>query len=162
MTRRWGTASTAGLLGALLLAACSDNGGLTADQKQSISDFRAGADVVCARVNQAVVDTRALYATQYQGRAPTVDEARDFLVRQVLPLVDRKDGDLHNLGEPTLNRSDWDDIMKEVDDRLSALKYAADTDPVKALQDFNRPATAKDSLQRDFEAFGAPECAKNP
>ena len=161
MTRRRSALVSVAMLGGLLLAACSDGADLTANQKLSISDFRAGADAVCAQVNQAVVDVRALYTSEFTGRTPTIDEARDFLVRNVLPLVDKEVGDLHNFGEPTLNRSEWDDIMREIDSRLSAFKTAADTDPLKTLQGFNRPTTAKDSLQRQFEAFGATECAKN-
>jgi hypothetical protein len=160
MTRRTAL-STAALLSVMLFAACSDGDGLTANQKQDISNFRAGADAVCARLNQAGLDTRALYDAQFGGRTPTVEEAHDFLVRQVLPLLDRQVGDLHDLGEPTLDRNSWDDIMRQLDRRLSAFKYAADNDPLKTLLDFYRPAPAKDTLQQQFVAFGAPECAKN-
>jgi hypothetical protein len=149
------------LFGSVLLAACSDDSGLTANQKHSISDFRAGADAVCARVNQGVGDARVLYGTQFGGRTPTVDEAHDFLVRHVLPLLDSKVGDLHNLGEPTLDRASWDDIMREVDRGLSTFKYAADNDPLTTLKGFNHPTTAKGTLQQQFVAFGAPECAKS-
>lgn len=161
MTRRWGAVRTAAFLGALLLAACSESATLTGNQKLSISDFRAGADAVCAQLNQAGIETRAVYDTQFAGRTPTVEEAHDFLVRQVLPLLDRQVGDLHNLGEPTLDRASWDAIMREVDRRLSAYKSAAEADPLKTLQDFNQATTAKDTLQQQFVAFGAPECAKN-
>ena len=160
MTRRRSALSIA-LLSGLLLAACSDSGGLTANQKQSISDFRAGAEAVCARLNQAGVDTRALYEAQFAGRTPTADEAHDFLVREVLPLLDKQVGDLHNLGEPTLDRTSWDDIMRAIDRRLSEYKHAADSDPLATLQNFNRPAAVKDTLQQQFAKFGAPECAKN-
>ena len=149
------------LFGSLLLAACSDDSGLTANQKQSISDFRAGAEAVCARLNQAGVDTRALYEAQFAGRTPTVEEAHDFLVREVLPGLDRQVGDLHNLGEPTLDRTSWDDIMRAIDRRLSEYKHAADNDPLATLQNFKRQTAVKDSLQQQFVDFGVPECAKN-
>jgi hypothetical protein len=161
MTRRRNTASAAALLAALLLAACSDSSGLTANKKQTISDFRAGADAVCAGANQAVADTRAVYATQFEGRTPTTDEAHDFLVRYVLPVVDKQVGGLHNLGEPTLDRTSWDDIMQQVDARLTTFKRGAESDPLRTLQSFNRPTTVKDSLQRQFETFGATQCAAN-
>jgi hypothetical protein len=124
MTRRRNTASAAALLGVLLLAACSDSSGLTANKKQTISDFRAGADAVCAGANQAVADTRAVYATQF-------------------------------------DRTSWDDIMQQVDARLTTFKRGAESDPLRTLQSFNRPTTVKDSLQRQFETFGATQCAAN-
>ena len=157
MTRRRSALSIA-LLSGLLLAACSDSGGLTANQKLSISDFRAGAEAVCARLNQAGVDTRALYEAQFAGRTPTAEEAHDFLVREVLPLLDKQVGDLHNLGEPTLDRTEWDDIMQQLDDRLTAFKNSAESEPVQTLTRFYRPTTVKQPLQRQFETFGATPC----
>jgi hypothetical protein len=158
--RRWTARHAAALVAAVLLSACSESANLTGNQKVSISDFRAGADAICARLNQAG-DTRTLYDAQFGGRTPTVEEAHDFLVRHVLPLLDRQVGDLHDLGEPTLDRTSWDDIMRQLDRRLSTFKYAADSDPLNTLLDFYRPAPAKDSLQQQFVAFGASECAKN-
>jgi len=160
MTARSITAGAAVAL-ALLVGACSDNTTLTANQKVAISDFKGGANAVCASANQQIVALRAQYTSQFGARAPTADEAHDFLVRSYLPLVDSLVGALHNLGEPTLDRSEWDDIMHRVDNDLVAFKSLAVQDSVKAASTIATPDTRTSTTDAAFKKFGIDECAKN-
>jgi hypothetical protein len=157
--RRIATTVLAAMLAAGLVA-CSDDSGLTGNQKHAISDFRVGADAICARSNVEAQGWRDQYQAEFAGRTPTADEAMSFLVRVVLPQADKQVGDLHNLGEPTLDRTSWDSIMRQVDDGLSSLKASANADPLATVTQIVAVRTAQSEIERAFDAFGAKECAK--
>src|SRR4051794_11079745 len=96
--RRFGAAVA--LLLVVALAACTDDDGLTGNQRHDISSFRAGANSICAAATAAGHAAIAQAKAEFPS-APTVDQAHSFLVTTVIPISDREVGDLHNLGEPT-------------------------------------------------------------
>lgn len=157
--RRRIATTLAAVLALSVLAGCSKDSGLTGNQRVAISDFRAGANSIC----KARFDTlRALRqeAAARAGTMTTAAEAKDFFVRKVIPIYDGLVGDLHNLGEPTFDRTPWDDIMRQVDRQLVDAKAAIEADPLRSLSNFEK-APVKDSLDQAFIAFGTPECGNS-
>lgn len=159
MSARRLVVSIAVVLVSCTLAACSSDSGLTGNQRVAISDFRAGANGVC----KGRFDRLRALRQEAAARAGTITspaEARDFFVREVIPIYDGLVGDLHNLGEPTLDRASWDDIMRQVDRRLTDTKAAIENDPLRSLSSFEKDPV-KDSLDQAFIAFGTPECGNS-
>jgi uncharacterized lipoprotein len=163
MTARRIVSAVAVLL-VLTLAACSDDDGLTGKQKQDISNFRAGANSICATATTAGHAAVAQGLAQYPGGVASVSDAHSYLVTTVIPIFEKELGDLHNLGEPTLDRASWDDMRAQLDTSLTDLKSAADTDPVKTLQAVltaPQSGTGTSAIDKAAVSFGIEECAKN-
>jgi hypothetical protein len=153
-----------GVLLVLGLAACSNDSGLTGKQKQDISNFRAGANFVCSTATAAGHAAVAQGLAQFPGGTATFEDAHAYLVSTLIPIFDKEVGDLHNLGEPTLDRAAWDDIRDDLDNALTSLKAQADADPVATLHGLlNAPQTGNGTSSLDQAAitFGIAECAKN-
>ena len=145
---------------ALGLAACSDSG-LTGNQKQNISSFQANGNAICANANVQI--QAALTQAKSTSATGSADAAKAFLVNVFIPIVEKELGDLHNLGEPTLNRTDWDEIRNQLDDALSTLKASTDRDPASALQQLvaSGKGLSTSALDQKFAAIGLTECAKH-
>lgn len=145
----------------ILAAACSSASSPGGATKRSISDFRAAADVVCARANSETAAWRSEYQRRFGAQAPNAEQAKQFLVEVVLPQADSAVGDLRDTGEPTLDRSTWDAIMRDVDSQLSRLHSTAESDPVGTAQKVVAPnAGLLTPLKARFDAFGTKECGK--
>jgi hypothetical protein len=139
-----------GVLIVLLAGACSD-------QQDSVPRVEKDAlitqaDAVCKTAN---ADVQTLL--NGPGGTTGVDEgaARDLLNTKVLPRLDRELGDLKDLGEPKSDRSAWDEIVKQYDGALTALKQEADVDAVKAVGDVSDKFAFAYQKARDF---GLKEC----
>jgi hypothetical protein len=129
-------------------------GGTTATTAQpQISDATAVGDAICTGM---LADQKALVAQfKSQHPNPSKDDATDFLVNTLIPRLERAVGDFHRVGEPTKDRQKWDDIVKNLDEDVAALKTAAGKDPVQAVD--SKPfADVSDA----FTNFGFKECPK--
>jgi hypothetical protein len=139
-----------GVLIVLLAGACSSS----QDKVKSVDkdELIRQADEVCKAAN-------AELNTMLQGPGGTagVDEtaALDLLKTKVLPRLDREVGDLKDLGEPKSGRSSWNEVVKQYDSALTALKQEADVDAVKAVSDVNDKFAFAYQKARDF---GLKEC----
>jgi len=146
------------------LAACSNDSGLTGKQKQDISNFRAGANFICTTATAASHAAVTQGLAQFPGGTASFEDAHAYLVTTLIPIVDKEVGDLHNLGEPTLDRASWDDIRARLDKLLIDVKAEAQSDPVQTVQRvLAAPQTGNGTtaLEQAMISFGIPECAKH-
>jgi hypothetical protein len=145
---------------ALALGACSSDSGLTGNQKQDISSFKANGNAICANANAQI--PAALDQAKATSATANATAAKSFLVNTYIPIVEKEIGDLHNLGEPTLDRTSWDDIRDQLDKILSQLKADTDRDPVTTLQQLaaQPKGSTTSALNKAFTDFGLTECAK--
>ena len=145
---------------ALGLAACSDSG-LTGNQKQNISSFKANGNAICANANSQI--DAALAQAKANPALASPAAAKTFLVTVFIPIVEKELGDLHNLGEPTLDRASWDDVRGQLDESLSNLKTTTDRDPVAALRQVvsTSKGLSTNGISQSFTAIGLTECAKH-
>ena len=134
----------------MLAAACSSE--QDSLKKVDKDELIRQADAVC-KTAHAEVDAML----QGPGGTAGVDEtaALDLLKTKLLPRLDREVGDLKDLGEPKSGRTDWDEIIKQYDKALSALKQEAEVDAVKAVTDVDDKFAFAYQKARDF---GLKEC----
>ena len=160
MTARTIASGVIAALVAVGLAACSGDSGLTGAQKQDISSFKANGNAICSTANAQ--KHAALDQAKSSSATSAPESAKTFLVDSFIPIVEQELGDLHNLGEPTLDRASWDEIRGKLDSELADLKASIDRDPVSALQQLLAvPRGAGTSaVDKSLSDFGLPECAK--
>jgi hypothetical protein len=139
-----------------LAAACSSDatGGGPAPLVEKSSAIAQG-DAICkqlvADIGVRVNEFKSTHAT------PSEADARDFLVTILLPRIDRGVGDLHRIGEPTKDRTGFDEAILAIDKDLSALKQAVAADAVKVV---NNKIAIFDKSAKLFTDYGFKECGK--
>ena len=139
-----------GVLIVLLAGACSDE--QDSVKKVDKDELIRQADDIC---KAALADLKTML--EGPGGTSGVDEtaALDLLNTKLLPRLDKELGDLKDLGEPKSGRNDWDEIVKQYDKALTALKQEADVDAVEAVTDVNDKFAFAYQKARDF---GLKEC----
>ncbi|MEY2421830.1 MAG: hypothetical protein QOI95_1897 [Acidimicrobiaceae bacterium] len=143
--------------GVLFLAAACSSGGSGGGPAPLVekSSAIAQGDAIC---KQLVADVDVLVSQFKSTHAtPTEADARDFLVTTLLPRIDRGVGDLHRIGEPTKDRTGFDDAIIDVDKDLSALKQAVAADAIKVV---NNKIPIFDKSAKLFTDYGFKECGK--
>ena len=139
-------------------AACSSSGDKAApvffiEQSTAL----ANGDAICKQLNTDVSQMISAFRTAHSNL--TQDEARTFLTESLFPRIDRGDGDLHRLGEPTKERVGFDEAILAFDRDVSALKTTAQGDAVKLL---TSNIVLYDKSAKPFSDWGFKECGKNP
>jgi hypothetical protein len=139
-----------GVLIVLLAGACSSE--QDSVKKVDKDELIRQADVVCKAAN---ADVDALLLGPAGTANASQSAALDLLNTKLLPRLDQEVGDLKDLGEPKSGRSDWDEIVKQYDKALTALKQEVEVDAVKAVGDVSNKFAFAYQKAREF---GLKEC----
>jgi len=139
----------------LVAAACGGSGKVQPAPLVERSFVVSQGDAIC----KVVVADIATLVGQFKSAhpAPSVADARDFLVTSLLPRIDRGVGDLHRMGEPTKDRVGFDDAILALDKDLTALKQAVAADPIKVV---NNAIPLFVTSAKLFVDYGFKECGK--
>jgi len=140
----------------LLIAACGSDSG-TAKPAQFVEKSTAisAGDSICKQLTASVIANVSQFKSQHPNA--TDAEARDFLINTLLPSIDEHLGAIHRIGEPTKDRTSFDDAVAALDKDVSNLKDAVSSDPQKVLAS---PIVVFDNSARLFTAYGFKECGK--
>ncbi|HEX4822559.1 MAG TPA: hypothetical protein VFV00_20285 [Acidimicrobiales bacterium] len=144
--------------GALLLAAAcgSDSGKAQPAPFVEKSAAISSGDSICKSLASSIVANVSQFKQQHPNA--TDAEARDFLVNTLLPSIDEHTGALHRIGEPTKDRTQFDEAIGALDKDVSALKDSVSNDPQKVLA---APIVVFNNSARLFVAYGFKECGKS-
>ena len=140
----------------VVVAACSsDSGKAQPAPLVEKSTAIATGDAICkqlaADVPQMVSAFKAAHPT------PTDADARDFLVNTLMPRIDSADGAIHRIGEPTKDRTAFDDAVIAFDNDISAIKANVGKDPVAVV---STPIVLFNTSVKPFTDYGFKECGK--
>jgi hypothetical protein len=141
----------------MITAACGGGGSGKAQPAPLVekSSAIAAGDAVCKSLSADIGQLVSTFKSSHAS--PSEADARDFLVNTLLPRIDRADGDIHRIGEPTKDRSQWDDAVSALDRDVSALKAAVGKDAVKVV---TSPIVVFDKSAHLFTDYGFKECGK--
>ena len=129
----------------------SPSGSVTPPPKVEKSSAISTADGVCTTFAADVKALEGSFKAQHPNASPA--EVREFVVSTLLPRHEEFVGDFHRIGEPTNDRTDWDSLVRGLDNDLTDFKQSIDADPQAALG--AKPYKAR---APQFTAYGFKQC----